>query len=98
MPGRSAFTLRCSVQRVPFYRRIAGRSSKGKAVVATAAKLARAIYTILKNQCPFRDAGEEAYEEHYKQRVINNLRRRATRLGLVLVPAEPAPGGAPSMV
>jgi transposase len=70
-----------------FYRRLAVRAGKGKAIVALAAKLARIIYAMLRNHTAFEDGGAAAYEERYRVRVVRNLERRAQDLGFQLVPA-----------
>src|SRR5262249_14888216 len=75
-----------------FYRRMAARLGKGKAVVATAHKLARVIYRLLRDRANFQDAGADAYEQRYRARVEINLRRKATALGFDLVPlGNPSP-------
>lgn len=71
-----------------FYRRIAARRGKGIAVVATARKLGHLIYTLLDRRVPFAEAGAQAYEQRYRERIIRNLRKRATHLGLELVPRQ----------
>lgn len=70
-----------------FYRRLAMRAGKGKAIVALAAKLARIIYAMIRNRTPFEDGGAAAYELRYKARIVRNLQRRAQDLGYHLVPA-----------
>jgi transposase len=70
-----------------FHRRLAARVGKAKAVVATAHKIARIIYTLLRYGGSFQDPGAEAYEQRYRSRVISNLTRRARTLGYSLVPA-----------
>ena len=69
-----------------FYRRIRARHGGPKAVTATAHKLARIVYFMLKNRAPYRDPGAFYYEEQYRKRSIRNLRRKASKLGLSLVP------------
>jgi transposase len=69
-----------------FFRRLAARVGRGKAVVATAAKLARIIYTMLNKKVPFSDPGPDAYAQRYRDRLLRNLKRRAAELGHVLVP------------
>jgi hypothetical protein len=68
-----------------FYRRI--RAQKGAAIanVATAHKLARIIYCMLKRRTEYQDPGASYYEEQYRQRVIKNLKRKAEKLGFDLV-------------
>lgn len=70
-----------------FYRRIRARHGARQAVAATAHKLARIIYTMLKNHTSYVDPGPDYYEQRYRDRTIRNLEQRATRLGLQLVPA-----------
>ena len=69
-----------------FYRRLSVRAGKAKAVVATAAKIARLVYLMIRNAMPYKDSGCAAYEERYRERVIRNLERRAKALGLRLLP------------
>lgn len=70
-----------------FYRRLAARVGKGKAVVATARKLAVLFYNTLRHGTSYVDPGASAYEERYRRRSVDNLRRRAKGLGFELVPA-----------
>jgi hypothetical protein len=70
-----------------FYRRLAMRAGKGKAIVALAAKLTRIIYAMLRNHTAFEDGGAAAYDERYRARVVRNLQRRAQDLGFQLLPA-----------
>ncbi len=69
-----------------FYRRIRARHGGPKAVTATAHKLARIVYFILKNRQPYHDPGADYYEEQYRIRAIRNLQRRASKLGMRLEP------------
>ena len=71
-----------------FYRRIRAKKGATVANVATAHKLARIIYFMLKNRTEYEDPGATYYEEQYRQRVIKNLKRKAEKLGFELVPAE----------
>jgi len=54
-----------------------------QAVKATAHKLERLVYRALKYVG--QDAGQNYYEQRYKERVIKSLHRRATGLGYQLV-------------
>jgi hypothetical protein len=69
-----------------FYRRIRARHGGPKAVTATAHKLARIVYFMLKKREPYRDPGAYYYEEQYRIRAIRNLQRRASKLGMRLEP------------
>ena len=59
---------------------------KPEAVTATAHKLARIIYAMLKNQTEYIDPGEGYYEEQARQHAIKSLKRKAKKLGFELVP------------
>jgi transposase len=76
-----------------FYRRLATRIGKAKAVTATARKLAILFYNALRFGMRYVDPGVAYYEERYRQRVIHNLHRRARDLGFSLVPNSAAPAG-----
>jgi transposase len=67
-----------------FYRRLAARVGKAKAVTATARKLAVLFYNTLRYGMAYQDPGAAYYEEQYRQRVLKGLRRRAKELGYEL--------------
>ena len=73
-----------------FYRRLSARVGKAKAITATARKIAVLFYNTLRHGMSYADPGATYYEDRYKQRVLNNLQRRAKSLGFVLEPAEPS--------
>jgi transposase len=68
-----------------FYRRLAARVGKAKAVTATARKLAVLFYKALRFGLAYVDPGVSAYETRYRDRVIQHLKRRAKRLGFTLI-------------
>jgi transposase len=68
-----------------FYRRLAARVGKAKAVTATARKLAVLFYNALRYGMAYTDPGAHHYEEVYQQRVLHNLHRRAKQMGFALV-------------
>lgn len=68
-----------------FYRRLAARVGKAKAVTATARKLAVLFYNALRHGMAYVDPGVEAYETRYRHRVVQQLKRRAKSLGFTLV-------------
>ena len=74
-----------------FYRRLAARAGKAKAIVALAAKLARIVYKMLRFRTAFIDLGVQAYEQRYQDRVLRNLQRRAKALGFQLSPMSHSP-------
>lgn len=69
-----------------FFRRKAAQFGAPKAITATAHKLARILYALLKNGTPYVDPGIEVFEQRQRDRVIRSLTRRATDLGFQLVP------------
>jgi transposase len=69
-----------------FYRRIQARAGGGKAVVATARKIAERVYRLLKYGEEYVRQGIEAYEQAYQTRVFKGLARKAGELGYQLVP------------
>jgi len=71
-----------------YYRRIAYRIGKPKAITATARKLAILVYRVLKGDLDYNDPGAQAYEEHYRARALRNLSKRAKQFGLGLVNVE----------
>src|SRR5256712_14123202 len=76
-----------------FYRRLAARVGKAKAITATARKLAALFYNPLRYGIPHADAGADYYEERYRQRVAHQLHRRARQMGFMLVAVTGAPAG-----
>lgn len=73
-----------------FYRRLAARVGKAKAVTATARKLAVLFYNALRFGLTYADSGAESYERRHRQRVLHMLQRRARQLGYTLVEATAA--------
>ena len=67
-----------------FYRRLSARTGKAKAVTATARKIAVLFYNALRYGMQYKDPGATYYEERYRHRVLENLRRRAASLGYAL--------------
>jgi transposase len=70
-----------------YYRRMWAKHGAPKAITATAHKLARIFYSMLKDRKTYTDPGQDYYEQKYRERVITNLKRRAKELGLELVPS-----------
>ena len=71
-----------------FFRRMRAKQGPAKAVTATAHKLARIIYYMLRDRTPYQDPGAEQYEQQHQERLVRNLKRRAERLGMQLIPVE----------
>jgi transposase len=67
-----------------FYRRLATRVGKAKAVTATARKIAILFYNAMRFGTQYKDPGSDCYEARYRARVIKNLHRRASEFGYAL--------------
>jgi len=75
-----------------FYRRLAARAGKAKAVTATARKLAVVFYNTLRYGMIYQDPGASHDEERYRQRILKGLRRRAKEFGYELMELRAAEG------
>ena len=69
-----------------YYRRMKGRLGAPKALTATAHKLARIVYAMLRDGREYVELGADHYEKTYRRRAERNLKRNAERLGYRLVP------------
>ena len=67
-----------------FYRRLAARIGKAKAVTATARKIAVLFYSAMRCGMQYQDPGAVHYEEKYRERVVKQLHRRAAEFGFTL--------------
>jgi transposase len=76
-----------------FYRRLAARIGKAKAVTATARKIAVLFYNAMRYGMDYRDPGADHYEQQYRDRVIKQLHRRAAQFGFALQPQDPQTNG-----
>lgn len=79
-----------------FYRRLAARIGKAKAITATARKVAILVYRMLKGEIQYQDPGPVAYDARQRQRLVRKLHKRAEALGFALVAidtGELAPAG-----
>ena len=68
-----------------FYRRLAYRVGKAKAITATARKFAILVYRVLRGDIEYADPGAAAYEARHRKRSVRNLRARAQQLGCGLI-------------
>ena len=71
-----------------YFRRLCARMDKPKAITAAAHKLARLIYTMLTKGEAYTDQGQDYYEQRYREHLVNQITKRAEKLGLKLVPTE----------
>jgi transposase len=83
---RCAMSLgRTSTALGAFYRRLAARTGKAKAITATARKLAVLVYRALSGDLIYNDPGAAAYHQLNRARELKSLRKRAKLLGYQLV-------------
>ena len=77
-----------------YLRRQRARLGAPKAVTATAHKLARIIYNLMRYGLAYVKQEEEAYAAQVRERLERQLRRRAKELGFEVVRIEPQPTSA----
>lgn len=83
----AAMTLRHSNSALgAFFRRVRTQHGTPVAITATAHKLARIMYAMLKNRTPYHDLGASYFEEQHRERAVNSLKRRAAVMGFSLHP------------
>jgi transposase len=68
-----------------FYRRLAMRVGKAKALTATARKLAVLVYRVLSGNLDYHDPGADAYHQLNRTRELKSLRKRAKFFGFDLL-------------
>ena len=94
--NRAATTLRLAANSLhrsnsalgAFLRRKKTQLGSPEAITATAHKLARLIYSMLRYGQQYVDVGQDYYERQYRERALRNLTRRAKELGYKLVATE----------
>jgi transposase len=92
--NRAAQALRMAAQSVgrtdtavgAFYRRLRARIGHRQALTATAHKIARIVYQMLKHHQPYQALARQEYEQQQRERELKALQRKAAKLGLSLVP------------
>ncbi len=70
-----------------FYRRKKAQLGPMQALVATAHKIARTVYHLLKDKTAYHDLGAERYEQLFQERELAHLRQKAAKLGYTLAVA-----------
>jgi transposase len=68
-----------------YYRSMRARKGPQQAIVATAHKIARIVYHLLKTGEAYVEQSAKEYEEQRRERELRQLARRASKLGLTLV-------------
>jgi len=69
-----------------YYRRMRAKQGPQKAIVATAHKIARAVYFMIRDRTPFRSLSVEEYNQREREREVASLTKKATKLGFTLAP------------
>lgn len=69
-----------------FFRRMRARLGAPKAITATAHKIARLFYTMVRFGRDYKDSGATYYEEQYRARIIKGMQYKAQQFGFSLVP------------
>jgi transposase len=69
-----------------FFRRMRSKLGPAKATTATAHKLAKIIYHMLKEHTPYRERSANDYLHKEQERKLQQLRKQAKSLGFTLVP------------
>jgi len=72
-----------------FYRRKRAFLGPQQALLATAHKLARTVYHMLKDHQPYQEIGAKTYDAQQRQRDLVLLQKKAAKLGLVLALPDP---------
>jgi transposase len=96
--NRAAQALRQAAQAVSrsdsavgaYYRAMRARKGPQQATVATAHKLARIVYHLLKYGEAYEAETAEAYDQKRREREVRQLARRASKLGFTLTSADAA--------
>jgi transposase len=69
-----------------YFRRMRAKLGAPKAITAAAHKLARFLYTMLKERKSFIEIGQAAYEQAYKEKQLKTLKKCAREFGYILTP------------
>jgi transposase len=96
--NRAAQALRMAVQSLhrsqsvlgSYFRKMKSKHGPQAATTITAHKLARIIYTMLKNKTAYLPQDVDAYEEKRRQYHIKSLEKQALKLGFELSPLSPS--------
>ncbi|MDP9314019.1 MAG: transposase [Chloroflexota bacterium] len=67
-----------------YYRAMRARLGPKQAIVATAHKIARTVYHLLKTREPYREESAKEYDRKRRERELKHLTRRAHKLGYTL--------------
>ena len=68
-----------------FHRRMKARLGAAEAITATAHKLARLVYRLLKHGEAYVQQGIEDYEKKFQERKLSGLKKAAAAIGFQLI-------------
>lgn len=94
IPNRIARALKLAAQGLhrshcglgAYYRKLAARMGKGKAVTATAHKVARLVYAMLTQGTEYVEQSQAEFEGKFQERTLKYLQKKAKTFGFELVP------------
>lgn len=94
IPNRVARALKLAAQGLhrsqcalgAYYRKMAARLGKGKAITATAHKLARLVYAMVTRGSEYVEQSQAQFEAQFQERTLKYLQQKAKSLGFDLVP------------
>ena len=58
--------------------------------MATAHKMARTVYHLLKDRVPYHDIGAAEYNQRFRERELQSVQKNAAKLGYTLSPVSPS--------
>jgi transposase len=67
-----------------YYRRIAARRGKARALVAVMHKLAIAVWHLLRDKTTYQDLGADYFSKRDPERAMRRIAKEANRLGLTV--------------
>jgi transposase len=79
-----------------YYRSMRARKGPMQATVATAHKIARIVYHLLKYGEAYQEQSASEYEQQRQERELRHLRRRAQKLGYTLTETTPTDASSPA--
>jgi hypothetical protein len=85
MAAQSVLRFDCALR--AFDRRLKRRLVPAQALVATAHKIARTVYHMLKERVPYYDIEATEYNKPFRERELKYLQKKAANLGYTLSPA-----------
>ena len=70
-----------------YFRRIRAKHGAAYAIVATAHKMARIVFAMLRDRKPYEQVSADVFTQRERERELDRLQKKATKLGYTLTPA-----------